>query len=542
MKPDPDRRLPKPRRRGGFVKWLLLLALLSGGGYGAYFFWPGGKRDENQQITAAVTRGNLSISVTERGELESSKSVDVACEVEGQQIKIVEIVPEGTQVKKDQVVLKFDTEALTKAYAEQEVKWKTADGKAKAAKEEVEIQKSKAEGDNAKAEIDWKLAKLDLKKYTDGEYEVELNKRKGAVEKDRRDLDEAKQKLGELKNLMKKGFATLEQVRVQEGSVKNSEFQLSSDAGNLLVLEKFERERKVVEFEAKAKDAERNMERTKASGRAAVTKAQSDYEGSTITESLEKKTLERFKAQLDKCIVKAPQDGILVYSKSRYWDPSSRIQAGGMVYFHQPVFSLPDLTQMQIKMKIHESMVKKVSKGQKCEIRVESLPGHVLHGTVRNVATMAHSEGYWDERGVKEYVTIVNINDLPSDAGLLPGMTGEVKVFVNELPNVLMTPVQAVSERDGQHYAYVAGKNGVERREVVVGENNEKFVEIKEGVQEDERVCLDARTRLVAETKAENEAAGADAKKEGKKEEKKDVKKEPAVAAPAASPVAAPNK
>jgi hypothetical protein len=48
----------------------------------------------------------------------------------------------------------------------------------------------------------------------------------------------------------------------------------------------------------------------------------------------------------------------------------------------------------------------------------------------------------------------------------------------------------------------VAKGKSIERREIVVGENNDKYVEVKTGLEEGEKVLLDARARIAAETKA----------------------------------------
>ena len=45
------------------------------------------------RVTGLVARGELPITVTERGELESSSTVDARCEVEGEQMKLVSILP-----------------------------------------------------------------------------------------------------------------------------------------------------------------------------------------------------------------------------------------------------------------------------------------------------------------------------------------------------------------------------------------------------------------------------------------------------------------
>lgn len=500
--------MPQKATRGARFR-RLAWKLVTGVALAALLAWGGSRfltKDaaKASEITAAVTRAALPITVTERGELESSMSVDVRCEVQMRQgaIKIVKIAPEGSAVKKDDEVVTLDSEELRRNFEMQSITAEQAKGKAQAAKEELEVQKNKAAGDIAKAELDLILARLDRDQYIEGEFQVDLNERKGDIALAKRDLQEAEEKLEHYRKFVKKGFGTLEQLRLKEIELLQKKHVLDSKEAKLMVLTKFTKERKTTEFKAKAEDAERALVRTKSSSAAAIAKAESEWKSAEVAARLEKEALERLQKQLDKCVIKAPQDGILVYSKDRFWDASSRMQAGAMVHFHQNLFTLPDLSQMQVKVKIHESMVKKIVKGQKAEIKIESYANQVLHGTVLKIDTLADSRGYWDERGVKEYVTIVKIDDLPSGADLKPGMTAEVKILAKQLPDVLLVPVQAVAELEGQHYSYVVNGKGVERRPVKVGENNEKYVEVREGLEEGEQVALDARARVATEAKA----------------------------------------
>jgi RND family efflux transporter MFP subunit len=432
------------------------------------------------------------------------------------------------------VVVKFDAEQLTKQFAEQEIKSKQADGKAKVAKSKLDQAKNKAEGDIAKAKLDLTIAELDREKYLKSDYEVEVNKKKGAIALAKRDLEEAQEKVRYYRNFVKKGFGTPEQLRLREAEVMKDEYALKTGEEEFQGLITYTRKKEETERTAKAEDAKRALARATSTGDAAIAEAQSDLEAAEVTANLEKSSLDRAKRQLDRCILKAPQDGILVYAKDRPWDPNSRIQAGAMVFYQQNIFSLPDLANMQVKVKIHESMIKKIKAGQKAEIQLDALPNKVLHGTVIDVATLADNRGFWDERGVKEYVTTVRIDDLPGDAGLKPGMTAEVKILVAELPGVLLVPVQAVAQQDGKHYAYVVGPSGVEKREVSVGENNEKLVEIKSGLSEGEQVALDTRARLAAEAKAHEEKTG-EPPKDNEKEKEKEKEKAKAAPPPAAA-------
>lgn len=495
-------RAPQRRRRRFLKPLLLTCAVVAVVGFG-FHYWTQAEDPSSQLLKATVARAALPITVTERGELESSKTVDVRCEVEGRQNKIVEILDEGTNVTKDQVVVRFDTDELSRTYSEQEIRLRQAEAKAKASKEELEVEKNKAASEIAKAELALTLAKLDRVKYLEGEYLVEEDDLMGQIALAEHDLQEAQTSLENYRKFVKKGFGTPEVLRYRELAVERDKFYLNRDKAKLNVLQQFTRERQEVELKAKEEEAGRELVRAEKSGAATITKFESEADTSEVTAGLEKQRLEKLKKQLDNCIVKAPQGGILVYSKERYWDPNSRIRAGGTVHFQQNLFSLPDLNQMQVKVKVHESMIKKIKEGQKTEIRIDALPNVVLEGTVEKVATLADNARPWAQGGVKEYETIVKIQDVPTDGGLKPGMTAEVKVLVDKLNDILVVPVQSVTSNEGQHYAYVLDSSGVERRAVTIGENNVSHVEVTEGLKEGEQVALDARVRMANELKAD---------------------------------------
>lgn len=448
-------------------------------------------------LTAAATRGELVIPVNDKGELESAESIIGRCEVEGGG-KLVTIVPEGTAVKKGDPVAKFDTDTLQKGINEQEVKWETAEGKLKAAVSELEVQKNKAEGEIAKAELTLTLAKLDKEAYQKGEYLALEDKSKSALELGKKDLKEAEDGLDFSRGMVRKGFYQQEQLRSKELFVEGKRAAVRQAETDLRVLQEYTKRKQETKLAAEAKDAERNLERTKKSQEAANEKADNEVKAARKTAEIEKKQLERLKAQLDQCEVKAPGDGIVIYVKFRPWDDSATIKPGAQLYFQQPIFNLPDLGRMKVKLKVHESVVKKVKPGLAATMKVDALPGQVLHGKVLSVATLAQSDN-WRGGGVKEYETYVSVDDLPADAGLRPGMSADVRILVKTIPNALTVPVQAVTEAGGTHVCYVVAGGKVERREVTVGDANDQLVQVLDGLAEGEQVALDARSRAAAE-------------------------------------------
>src|SRR5262245_16670958 len=496
---DPPPASPRPRSRLARLArfWpagVLAVAVVA---VASYVGKSGGRA--NDVVTAVVIRGDLAVIVTERGELDSVKSVLVRCEVEGEKSKLVEIVSEGTRVTKDEVVAKLDTDELKKQYDLQKVKWKTAEAKAASALGDLKVQRNKEQSEIDKAKLAWDLAEISLKKYEKREYQALLNKQQGLVELAKKELKEAEENLDFTKNLVRKGFVPVEQLRIQELGVAEKKFKVNQGEDELGVLVEYDRELKVTELKGKAREAKLEYERTKDSQKAATEKANNEWDAADIMAKLEDVTLKRIDTQLARCVIKAPQDGIVVYFK-RYYDEMARIQPGALLFFQQPIFTLPDLEHMKVKVKIHESVIKKIGPGQKATLIVDAMTNVPLTGTVKTVGTLAQSEGW--RQTVKEYLVEIDIDDLPTSAGLKPGMTAETKIHVQTIHDTLMVPVQAVTEFEGKPVCYVGKSKNPERRGVEVGESNDQFIQILSGLTEGEEVALDARSRAAAEVKA----------------------------------------
>ena len=128
---------------------------------------------------------------------------------------------------------------------------------------------------------------------------------------------------------------------------------------------------------------------------------------------------------------------------------------------------------MRVKMKVHEAQVKKVQLNQIASIKLGALPNQALCGKVSKIGTLAQNDGFWGSK-VKAYETWITLDHVPSDAGIKPCMTAEVKILIQKLTDVVMVPVSAVAEIDGQRLIYVVEGNTVSRPYVQIGQENEQ--------------------------------------------------------------------
>jgi HlyD family secretion protein len=475
--------------------------------------WPGSSSGD-APLLSEVRKATLTITVTERGNLESCVTVDGICEVNAEKIKIISLIPEGTKVKKGEIVCKFDSSEIDKNLAAQDIKVKQAIAKIETSQQELEIQRNKGESDIIAARVEMTLAKLDLEKYVEGDFKAETTKQKGEIRLKEKDLREAKNKLDQYRALFKKGLKAQELVTVQESAVAQTELQYESAKLELEVKQKYDYKKKTTEFSSKADQASKKIEQAVATLKAQMSKATSENESARGTADIEQQQMKEFIKQKDRTVIRAGQDGVVAYANDAWYDASRQIKEGATVYSLQRIFTLPDMTKMQVKLNIHESLIKKIKVGQKCEIRIESFPGIVFEGTVTTVSQLADSTRPWMNGGVKQYPTVVKLNDLKSQE-VKPGMTAEAKVLVGMLENVLVVPVQSVAEHKGEFFAFVARAGQIKLQKVKIGDNNETHVQILEGLVEGDRVALDARLRALAEFKLADEKQGIDAKLPG---------------------------
>jgi hypothetical protein len=67
-------------------------------------------------------------------------------------------------------------------------------------------------------------------------------------------------------------------------------------------------------------------------------------------------------------------------------------------------------------------------------------------------------------------------------------MTAEVRIEVERLSDVLQVPVQTVLEHGGKYFCAIPESGGFRTQEVELGANNDKFVVIRNGLEQGQRI------------------------------------------------------
>ncbi|HVV99059.1 MAG TPA: efflux RND transporter periplasmic adaptor subunit, partial [Planctomycetaceae bacterium] len=337
-----------------------------------------------------------------------------------------------------------------------------------------------------------------------GEYLQEKSTISGEMTLGEEDLARAKDQHEFTKRLSKKGYATQSELEADRIAVTKATIAVNLAKEKMKVLEDFTYKRQMAEFQANAIEFERELTRVKLKAAAALAQYESTLSAQKLTAEVERSKLQKLQDQIDKCVIRAPRDGLVVYAntKSGRGSQEPQIYEGAKVRERQALIYLPDVSKMQVNVRVHESKIDLVREKLPAIIRVDALPGEKYHGIVSTVSLVPMS-GNWPNINLKEYATIVSIqDDLSQVTSLKPGLTAEVDIFIEKLDSVLQVPVQAIIERGGKFFAFVASDDQVERREIKVGKTNTMVMEIQDGLNEGESVVLMPRSSLPKEIQA----------------------------------------
>jgi multidrug efflux pump subunit AcrA (membrane-fusion protein) len=422
-----------------------------------------GTPSTSDAITYRASRGDLLLTITEDGDLESASNMDVKCEVAGGST-ILWIVEDGKQVKKDEVIVRLDDSILIDEVNAQRILYE----KARAAK--------------IQAEETHAAATIAVNEYVEGTYVSTVQTQEAAITIAMDNLRSAENVLQYTERMARKGYVTPLQLEAQRFAVERAKLELETAKTTLRVLTDYTKEKMTRELQS-LRDA-----------------AEAAARAETASFELEKGRLERLETQLEKCVIRAPQHGMVIYANDRSRRRSNEeedIQEGAAVRDQQVLIRLPDLTQMQAKVAVHESKVDQLKPGMRATVRIQD---RVVEGAVTSVATQPEPTG-WFSPNLKEYATIVKIDGQPS--GLKPGMTAEVTILADHLKDVLTVPVQCVVEQADEFYCWVETPGGPERRPVILGASNNRMIEVKDGVLEGELALLNPRA-LLDEAREEN--------------------------------------
>lgn len=420
------------------------------------------RNELSTRLIHRITRGDLAVTVTEQGMLESAENLEIKSKVRGYNA-VLWIVDSGTFVEEGDELVRLNS-LLIQEQIDERTKYANW---------------SQSGADRSAADV--ARSSIAVSEYQEGRYQSEVMTLEKDVAVAEATLRSFGDRLSHVTVMVNSGYISELEVEERKFAVKQAELNLELKKTQLEVLQQFTHKEQMQTLTG-------GLTSIKANHRANVERAMADM-------SRRDRALE----ELQYCTIRAERSGLVIHPNAAKWE-SAPIAEGTNVHKDQVLLLMPDLQQMQVKVGVHEDSVKRVKNGQKAKV---TMAKGVLGGVVSDVASITKPAGWWTGNQVR-YDTIIS---LPAKEGLRPGMSADVEITIADYQDVLLIPVAAVVDQGDETYCWVQTPSGVQRKRIQLGDSNDVFSIVEEGLQEGDEVLLNpyAHEQPVAESSSENE-------------------------------------
>jgi RND family efflux transporter MFP subunit len=299
----------------------------------------------------------------------------------------------------------------------------------------------------------------------------------------------AKSRLDGTKQLFQKEFVT--QIELENDELALRRREIAKDAAEVSreLYVKYEFPKQAEQLLSSYEEALRGLERARKLAISKLAQAEASLNSAEARFNLQERKRDEVAEQIEKCVIRAPQPGMVVYGGSeRSWRDDDRIEEGAQIRERQVIITIPNTNVMSVEVKVHESFVQRVEAGQPARIRVDAFPEKSLTGEVSKIAVLPDSQNRWLNPDLKVYATTVTING--NHDWLKPGMSAEAEIVVEQLQEVTYVPLQAVTPEKDEQVCYVQTALGAQRRVVETGQYNDSFIQITDGIEPGDVVLL----------------------------------------------------
>lgn len=198
--------------------------------------------------------------------------------------------------------------------------------------------------------------------------------------------------------------------------------------------------------------------------------------------------LQRAQNNVEKMLLKAPIDGIVVMQTIFRGGEFGQVQQGDQVYSGMFFMSIVDPSSMVINATINQVDSEQIRVGMKATAHFDAYPDLELPATVVSVGAMTKSGG-WRANWVREIPVRLKLDRM--DPRVIPDLSASVDVVLASERQATLAPLEGVFRDGPGERPYVLVRNGsaFERREVELGLASNVAVVVRSGLRRGEAIA-----------------------------------------------------
>jgi membrane fusion protein, multidrug efflux system len=197
----------------------------------------------------------------------------------------------------------------------------------------------------------------------------------------------------------------------------------------------------------------------------------SDFEMAALAFERAESEADYWRVEVEFGEIRSPMDAVI---------SAKHVEVGTAIAANDRLFTIEDHELLVVRPMLSELDLQKLAPGSSVPVSFDVLEG-ALNGKIRRIYPSADPQS--------RLFTVEIALDSSDSFRVRPGYLARVRFALDERPNALAIPADAVLRRDGQAIVYVVKENRVEGRTIKAGVERDGWVEVLNGLDEGSRVA-----------------------------------------------------
>jgi HlyD family secretion protein len=200
--------------------------------------------------------------------------------------------------------------------------------------------------------------------------------------------------------------------------------------------------------------------------------------------------LKRAQMNIDRMLLKAPIDGIVVMQSTFRNGEMGQVQEGDMVFAGQYFMQIVDPTSMVVNASVNQVDSEALRVNMKARMRFDAYPNIELRGRILGIGAMTRP-GMWRPTYMREVPVKLRLEEM--DPRIIPDLSASADVILAaETGQASIAPLGSLfQDSDSRPFVFLRDPSGFIRREVEPGLRNNIAVAVRSGLKPGDVVALD---------------------------------------------------